>query len=58
MGIASLKEKMAAAIFFEFKAAFPSIAHKFLLSVLREAGVPDHLMNFFQVLYSNNKCCV
>ena len=36
-----LCEADSAAIFFDFQAAFPSVAHEFLLAALRHAGLPE-----------------
>ena len=45
-----------AAWFFDFKAAFPSVAHKFLLKVLGAAGLPRWLLIFVERLYVRNRC--
>ena len=42
--------------FFDFCAAFPSIAHTFIFIVLEAVGLPQGLINFFKTLYTNNRC--
>ena len=43
-----------AACFFDFKAAFPSVSHKFLWAALRHAGIPGNIIAAIQQLYQNN----
>ena len=45
-----------AAWFFDFQAAFPSVAHRFLLRTLTAAGLPEWLLRFVHRLYQHN-CC-
>ena len=52
----ALTEEEGAAIFFDFKAAFPSVLHEFLLGVLQHIGVPQPLMTFITALYQDNHC--
>ena len=44
------------AIFFDFKAAFPSISHHFLRRVLRAVCLPQWLLRFVDALYCGNLC--
>ena len=41
---------------YDFFAAFPSIAHKFIFIILLAFNLPIGLYNFFVGLYSNNRC--
>ena len=50
----SLQHKRAAAIFFDFTAAFPSLAHVFLWEALRAAGIPLSVIAAIKQLYTNN----
>ena len=52
----SLKHKGGALVLFDFKAAFPSISHPFLLACLKHLVLPASAMNFVHVMYDNNKC--
>jgi len=52
----SLTKPSGAVVFFDFKAAFPSVSHKFLLQSLRSIGLPDHAIAFIQSLYTHNNC--
>jgi len=45
-----------AAIFFDFKAAFPSVSHAFLLDTLRHLGLPQGIVQFIASLYFGNRC--
>jgi len=40
---------------FDFKAAFPSVSHKFLFMMLKAAGLPRRFRNFFKALYQDNQ---
>ena len=52
----ALQQHRGAAWFFDFKAAFPSVAHRFLQRMLRAAGLPEWLLRFVDVLYQENRC--
>ena len=52
----ALCQEEGAALFFDFKAAFPSVLHSFLIEVLRHIGLPPPLMHFLAALYTNNIC--
>ena len=52
----SIKHDKGALLFFDFKAAFPSIAHNYLFDSLRAIGLPRHAINFIKSLYDNNAC--
>ena len=54
MSVSLLHEK-GALLLFDFKAAFPSVSHAFLINSLRSIGLPDHALNFIQALYDSNK---
>ena len=54
----SLNQNKGGAIFFDFRAAFPSISHEFLLETLTDIGIPDHILAYIRVLYANNNCCI
>ena len=41
-------------VFFDFKAAFPSLAHTFMHRALEEIGVPKRTRNYIEALYDNN----
>ena len=56
MRLASLGSDAAAAIFFDFVAAFPPLAHEFLHAVLRYVDLPGCLRNFARSLYEGNGC--
>jgi hypothetical protein len=52
----SLTSERGALILFDFKAAFPSESHAYLLEVLSHIGVPTHCLNFVKALYDSNRC--
>ena len=45
-----------AAVFFGFKATFPSVLHSFLLGVLEHIGLPAPILNFVACLSLENHC--
>ena len=47
-----------AMILFDFKAAFPSVSHAFLLRCLGYIGLPREAINFVSAMYSHNRCKV
>ena len=51
----SLKCERGALLLFDFKAAFPSVAHKFLIESLESIGLPPAAIAFIRSLYDNNK---
>ena len=55
---ASLRDLPHVAWFFDFKAAFPSIAHSYLKKVLAKLGCPHWLLNFVDCLYDNTRCSI
>ena len=55
MSVSLLHDK-GALLLFDFKAAFPSVSHDFLIHSLRSIGLPDHALNFIRALYDCNKC--
>jgi len=52
----SLTKPSGAVVFFDFKAAFPSVSHRFLRQSLHSIGLPDHALAFIDSLYSHNNC--
>ena len=54
----SLTRAGEAIVLFDFKAAFPSISHTYLLKVLRHIGMPSHAMNLVEALYDCNRCII
>ena len=56
MRAASLQSDRAAAVFFDFAAAFPSLAHDYMLDVLRLLGLPLSFVYFVENLYRGNGC--
>ena len=52
----SLKCKKGWMVLFDFKAAFPSVAHSFLINSLGAIGLPEHALNFIRSLYHHNRC--
>ena len=54
----SLKSANGSLVLFDFKAAFPSVSHPFLLHCLKSLGLPHHAMNFISTMYSDNHCYI
>ena len=52
----SLEQEDGVAIFYDFAAAFPSVAHGFLLEVLAAIGLPPQILAFISNLYVRNVC--
>ena len=52
----ALCDEAGMAIFFDFRAAFPSVAHGFLREALAAIGLPPWVLSFVDVLYKQNKC--
>lgn len=52
----SLKSNRGALILFDFKAAFPSVSHEFILESLRHLGMPRRALNLVRCLYHSNRC--
>ena len=48
--------KRGAIVLLDFKAAFPSISHSYLLSVLRALGMPTDTTNMISNLYDGHRC--
>jgi len=46
----------AAGILFDFRAAFPSVSHEFLLKCLKDIGLPDKMCRYLAILYTDNHC--
>lgn len=47
-----MQRRSAAALFLDFRTAFPSLARRWLLSVLRHMGLPPGLLRIIVALYS------
>ncbi len=45
---------LAILVFFDFCAAFPSVAHLWIFIVLESSGAPQWFVNFVRALYSSN----
>ena len=43
--------------FFDFAAAFPSVAHAWLFAVLTASGAPEWFINYVSALYAGNVTC-
>jgi len=52
----SMKCERGMLVLFDFKAAFPSVAHDFLKTSLAAVGLPEHALHFIEALYDNNYC--
>ena len=53
---ASLSQCEAGIVLFDFAAAFPSVAHKFLRRVLQFIGLPSSALSIFDTLCYQNTC--
>ena len=58
MAHAALEEDDAAAVFFDFEAAFPSVDHGYILEVLRSRGWPPWFITIVELLYARNFCSI
>lgn len=56
MRLASLQGEDPGAVFFDFAAAFPSIAHEFMKEVLEHIGLPLPVRNLVAALYFGHGC--
>jgi len=54
----SLRRPHGTLVLFDFRAAFPSVSHDFLVSVLTALGVPEGPMRFIRAMYNNNTCVI
>ena len=54
--VVSMKAEKGMLVLFDFKAAFPSVSHDFLMNSLEAIGLPPHAIQFINALYDNNKC--
>ena len=43
-------------VLFDFRAAFPSVSHDFLIQSLTYLGLPQHAIHFIRSMYSQNTC--
>ena len=56
MRAVSLQTESDGAVFFDFAAAFPSLAHDYLLDVMNSLQLPRPLCNFVANLYAGSGC--
>ena len=54
----SLTEQHGALILFDFKAAFPSVSHHYMLIVLRHIGIPSFVLHLIEAMYDQGKCVI
>eukprot|EP00959_Pyramimonas_sp_CCMP1952_P324269 6787016-Pyramimonas_sp.AAC.1 len=54
MLLTGLEGDEGAAVFLDFEAAFPSIAHDYTNRVLRWAGIPENALNAFLFFYTQS----
>ena len=54
----SLQKKNGAAVFFDFRAVFPSLSHIYLMEVLSALALPTPVQNFIKALYDDNACVI
>ena len=52
----SIKSEKGMLVLFDFKAAFPSVAHSFLMESLSAIGMPQSALDFIGMMYDNNHC--
>ena len=58
MAFNAITEESAAALLFDFSAAFPSVEHELLHAQFAALGWPDWLLRFVVVLYQLNHCFI
>ena len=58
MAFNAITEESAAALLFDFSAAFPSVEHELLHAHFAALGWPDWLLRFVVVLYQLNHCFI
>ena len=56
MRLASAGSRSPGAVFFEFAAAFPSIAHDVMAAVLEHIGLPQKVRHLVSALYLGHGC--
>ena len=49
-----LNSSKGALVLFDFKAAFPSISHKYMWAILLSAGIPPNVVEAYKKLYVDN----
>ena len=54
----SLTQQFGALDLFDFYAAFPSLSHEYMWTVLEHIGVPPHILNAFKSFYFKNTLCL
>lgn len=52
----SLKHPKGTLLLFDFRAAFPSVSHRFLINSLQALGLPEHAITLIKSLYHRNTC--
>ncbi len=52
----ALKHAQGGTVLFDFRAAFPSLNHQYMLKVLKALGVPRHIHNMIKMMYDDHKC--
>ena len=54
----ALQQERGAILLLDFKAAFPSLSHDHLHTVLEALGVPDNILAMVKNLYCDHRCNV
>ena len=54
----SLSDAGSGAILFDFRAAFPSVGHWLIFAILVMLGIPDWILQFIKIIYTNNFCYI
>ena len=54
----SLNNEHGSLLLFDFRAAFPSVSHSFLLQCLTHLGLPKAAMNLIAAMYHENYCYI
>ena len=52
----TLQNESGGLVLFDFKAAFPSLNHKYMHTVLKALGLPDAMLDLVQMLYHQHGC--
>jgi hypothetical protein len=54
----SLQYKAGAIVLFDFRAAFPSVSHTYIMKVLHHLGFPKTALALVTALYNQNRCLI
>ncbi len=54
--LTAMKHSKGGLLLLDFKAAFPSLGHRYLHTVLGALGLPDHILNSINMLYHQHGC--